>query len=158
MVSVGHSGAADKTTQSARRRKRYETSVAEHHGSSAPRAEFQCLMNRLTYLEWNMHYLTVVLQQHDIVMPSRHEQSDHGGISEAVHMDTSNGADQPWASDTATLASQHVTSDVCMLQDTNELNHIGNEYRREGLALTDVLSLGAWRMGLGCSGKYLPSP
>ena len=26
-------------------------------------------------------------------------------------------------------------------------------YRSEGLPLRDMLSLGAWRMGLGCSGK-----
>ena len=31
-------------------------------------------------------------------------------------------------------------------------------YRSEGLSLRDMLSLGAWRMGLGCSGKILPSP
>ena len=29
--------------------------------------------------------------------------------------------------------------------------------RSEGLPLRDMLSLGAWRMGLGCSGKILPS-
>ena len=30
--------------------------------------------------------------------------------------------------------------------------------RSEGLSLRDMLSLGAWRMGLGCSGKSLPLP
>ena len=30
-------------------------------------------------------------------------------------------------------------------------------YRSEGLSLRDMLSLGAWRMGLGCPGKILPS-
>jgi hypothetical protein len=29
--------------------------------------------------------------------------------------------------------------------------------RSEGLPLRDMLSLGAWRMGLGCSGEILPS-
>ena len=28
--------------------------------------------------------------------------------------------------------------------------------RSEGLPLRDMLSLGAWRMGLGCSGKIIP--
>ena len=31
-------------------------------------------------------------------------------------------------------------------------------YRSEGLSLRDMLSLGAWRMVLGCSGKILPPP
>ena len=31
-------------------------------------------------------------------------------------------------------------------------------YRSEGLPLRDMLSLGEWRMGLGWSGKILPSP
>jgi hypothetical protein len=31
-------------------------------------------------------------------------------------------------------------------------------YRGEGLSLRGMLSLGAWRMGLGCSGKILPPP
>ena len=30
--------------------------------------------------------------------------------------------------------------------------------RSEGLPSRDMLSLGAWRMGLGCSGKILPPP
>ena len=29
-------------------------------------------------------------------------------------------------------------------------------YRSERLSLRDMLSLGAWRMGLGCSGKIIP--
>ena len=32
-----------------------------------------------------------------------------------------------------------------------------NMNRSDGLSLRDMLSLGAWRMGLGCSGKILPS-
>ena len=32
------------------------------------------------------------------------------------------------------------------------------EYRSEGFALRDMLSLGAWRMGLGCSGDIPPPP
>ena len=31
-------------------------------------------------------------------------------------------------------------------------------HRSEGLPLRDMLSLGAWRMGLGCPGNILPSP
>ena len=31
-------------------------------------------------------------------------------------------------------------------------------YGSEGLPLLDMLSLGAWRKGLGCSGKILPPP
>ena len=30
--------------------------------------------------------------------------------------------------------------------------------RSEGLSLRDMLSLSAWRVGLGCSGKILPPP
>ena len=37
-------------------------------------------------------------------------------------------------------------------------NRLANNYRSEGLPLRDMLSLGAWRMGLGCSGKILPPP
>ena len=33
---------------------------------------------------------------------------------------------------------------------------VSRNYRSEGLPLRDMSSLGAWRMGLGCSGKILP--
>ena len=32
-----------------------------------------------------------------------------------------------------------------------------NVYRSEGLSLRVMLSLGAWRVGLGCAGKILPT-
>ena len=44
-----------------------------------------------------------------------------------------------------------------MTYGINLFQNTSQSYRSEGLPLRDMLSLGAWRMGLGCSGKILPS-
>ena len=44
---------------------------------------------------------------------------------------------------------------VSLVQHAKEVKT--NTSQSEGLSLRDMLSLGAWRMGLGCSGKTLPS-
>ena len=43
-------------------------------------------------------------------------------------------------------------------QNPSLLSPRGESNRSGGLSLRDMLSLGAWRMGLGCSRKFLPPP